>query len=529
MIEHRVYGPPGTGKTRYLTGAVEEAANNYGPGAVMVSSYTTTAAAEVASRAPGLPEDNVGTLHKACFQAIGRLPVVEEKKKAIQEWNEFCPAYAMSFHGGRDINSGLEYGDSTLVGDAMLSLTTILRNRLIPFEHWPQKAKEFFEIWKHWKLSIGSIDYTDMLEIALKDTYSAPGDPQIMFVDEAQDCTALQFAVLKHWAKNCEKLVMVGDDDQCIYQFAGATPEAFASEQIGPNDKLLDQSYRVPITVWEHAMDWISKIPGRVEKDYMPTSEPGFVRRCPFTYKQGSSIAKLIYQCLERYENVMVIAACSYMVEPTKAALYEEGIPFHNPYRYVRADWNPLKLGSGTTFAQKMSAFMAPELYERWWTVKEFKDFGSVLKAKGVFQNGKKKILENGEFDSITVELVFDLFEENAAKAILNNDRQWFLDNLINDEARKKAIFPQRIIERFGLQFIDANIIPPSVVLGTIHSVKGGEADVVILIPDLSQISMQEWTGKGKDAIRRLMYVGLTRAKQGVFILRPNSSYTCNI
>jgi len=44
MQEHRVYGPPGTGKTTYLTKYVENAAKHYGPGDVMVASYTTAAA-----------------------------------------------------------------------------------------------------------------------------------------------------------------------------------------------------------------------------------------------------------------------------------------------------------------------------------------------------------------------------------------------------------------------------------------------------------------------------------------------------
>ncbi len=270
MKEHRVFGPPGTGKTRYLTERVAHAADHYGPSAVMVASFTTAAAEEVASRATSIPESGVGTLHKFCYGAIGRLPVVEEKKKYITEWNEFAPAYAMSLPGCKDINSGLEYEGGTSLGDTLLARTTVLRNRMIPESEWPPNARAFYKLWSQWKLDAGGIDYTDMLEMALQDTERAPGDPRIIFVDEAQDCTALQLAVLKHWASRCEKLVMVGDDDQCIYQFAGATPEAFAAHQIGPEDKLLDQSYRVPAAVWSHAVDWISQVPDRVAKDYFP-------------------------------------------------------------------------------------------------------------------------------------------------------------------------------------------------------------------------------------------------------------------
>ena len=52
----------------------------------------------------------------------------------------------------------------------------------------------------------------------------------------------------------------------------------------------------------------------------------------------------------------------------------------------------------------------------------------------------------------------------------------------------------------------------PPVTLGTIHSVKGGEADVVYVFPDLSQAGYQEWClhGEGRDSVFRLFYVAMT-------------------
>jgi hypothetical protein len=49
----------------------------------------------------------------------------------------------------------------------------------------------------------------------------------------------------------------------------------------------------------------------------------------------------------ERYVSagltVMVLATCSYMLEPLMAVLKRRGLPFHNPYRRKRRDWNPLQ------------------------------------------------------------------------------------------------------------------------------------------------------------------------------------------
>ena len=65
---------------------------------------------------------------------------------------------------------------------------------------------------------------------------------------------------------------------------------------------------------------------------------------------------------------------------------------------------------------------------------------------------------------------------------------------------------------------------PPAITIGTMHSVKGGEAERVYLWPDLSQLGYQEWmTIDGREAIRRLFYVGLTRAREEVVFLAPSS------
>jgi superfamily I DNA/RNA helicase len=61
------------------------------------------------------------------------------------------------------------------------------------------------------------------------------------------------------------------------------------------------------------------------------------------------------------------------------------------------------------------------------------------------------------------------------------------------------------------------------VVIGTIHSVKGGQADVVYLVPDLSGRGASEWAQPGarQDGVRRQMYVGMTRARRELAVCNP--------
>ena len=96
----------------------------------------------------------------------------------------------------------------------------------------------------------------------------------------------------------------------------------------------------------------------------------------------------------------------------------------------------------------------------------------------------------------------------------------WWIDNCLEDR-RKTLEFPARVVNRFGGESL---LKEPQITLGTIHSVKGGEADVVYLAPDLSPAGMREWCGTPdeQDSVRRCFYVGLTRAFEELVICRPS-------
>jgi superfamily I DNA/RNA helicase len=58
----------------------------------------------------------------------------------------------------------------------------------------------------------------------------------------------------------------------------------------------------------------------------------------------------------------------------------------------------------------------------------------------------------------------------------------------------------------------------PRIKLSTIHGTKGGEADNVALLTDLSNSAMEGMS----DDLHRVFYVGVTRAKQNLFIFEPD-------
>jgi len=63
----------------------------------------------------------------------------------------------------------------------------------------------------------------------------------------------------------------------------------------------------------------------------------------------------------------------------------------------------------------------------------------------------------------------------------------------------------------------------PRIKLSTIHGAKGGEADNVMLLTDLSK-KTDEAYWLNKDEERRVFYVGMTRAKQSLNVIRSKSN-----
>ena len=62
----------------------------------------------------------------------------------------------------------------------------------------------------------------------------------------------------------------------------------------------------------------------------------------------------------------------------------------------------------------------------------------------------------------------------------------------------------------------------PRITLSTIHAAKGGEADNVLLLPDITK-SAADQNDMDPDELHRLFYVAVTRAKNSLHILEPRN------
>ena len=95
----------------------------------------------------------------------------------------------------------------------------------------------------------------------------------------------------------------------------------------------------------------------------------------------------------------------------------------------------------------------------------------------------------------------------------LKTDAVWFE---AFDAAPRKEINYLRQMRRKGEKLNQA----PRITLSTIHGAKGGEAENVVLLTDLSFNTMKSYE-KNPDDENRLFYVGATRTKEHLHIIRP--------
>jgi superfamily I DNA/RNA helicase len=140
---------------------------------------------------------------------------------------------------------------------------------------------------------------------------------------------------------------------------------------------------------------------------------------------------------------------------------------------------------------------------------KEIKSLYTYLGSEGIARGFRKFVGDP--------EQSYSLERLRAEGGLVADDRPWY-------ESLTKLSDANRVYIRAALRRGQSLRGTPRIRLSTIHGAKGGEADHVIVITDLSSQFTREQE-VNPDDINRLYYVGLTRTRKSLHIVYPQDQY----
>ena len=458
-------------------------------------SFTKKAAREAAGRAAekfALDTEtdlyNFRTLHSYAFRMLGMSKEKMLKSEDYKEFGQKCgiPIKTASFSDNDGtFNSDNEY--LTIINTAAVKRIDLLeyydsRKNLLDIER--NTLYLISEELKRFKQEKGLKDFNDLLE----DFIAQDINPsfEVLFIDEAQDLSLLQWEMVRTLWKNSKKTYISGDDDQAIFKWAGADVDHFIALKEEVDDiKTLEQSYRIPGgPIHELSQRIISKVQNRFDKQYKPRQEVGILRR----YSD-------ITQVDMSQGNWLVLSSANYFLDDIKELCELRGWY----YQYKGQNSIPLKL------------LLALYNWESW----RGGCYLSSLEIKNIYEYLGANVLEGfRKGKTLHSETKYTL-RECIEKYGLTTDKVWYesfegLDNLTENYIRNMRANGEKINKN------------PRIIMSTIHGAKGGEADKVLLLQDITNAALETFS-QDPDELHRLFYTGVTRAKRELHIVDPKN------
>jgi DNA helicase-2/ATP-dependent DNA helicase PcrA len=489
----------GTGKTTTITRRIahQVASHAVAPEAILAVTFTDKAAGEMRDRLAELGVARVAarTFHAAALAQLRALSpeppgrILPSKVLALRRIANSLPK-PYRFRPAADLATEVEWAKNRRVGphDYLESL----RGHRPPIPE--ELMQRLYRDYERRKAASGLVDFEDLLELAIR-MYDEDAGARERFrsryvaftVDEYQDVNLLQQTLLERWLGGRDELCAVGDDYQSIYGFTGATPSYLLSlPRRFPHAAVirLEHNYRSSPQVLALANRLAARLAGS-KKTLAPTRPQG-----PEPRLSGFG---------DRDEEI------GFVVE-TMRALHEQGVRWEEIAVLYRVnarseDYEERLSAARISYQVRAGAFLARPAARRLLPLLRRSSSTAVA----------EEVRAAAEADGLLRTLPQGLGEYETTRQ-LDLARLVGLAEELDDGRRTLAEFVRDVEQRLGGEGHSHGVQ-----LLTYHRAKGLEFEAVFL-PRLEEGELparqSAWSDSALAEERRLLYVGMTRAKR---------------
>jgi DNA helicase-2/ATP-dependent DNA helicase PcrA len=567
QVAQQVSGPlvvlagAGTGKTRAITYRIAygAAVGAFDPTTVLAVTFTSRAAAEMRQRLRdlGVPHAQVRTFHSAALRQLGyfwprtvggQVPHLVEHKASLVAAAAARTGITVDRAAVRDIAAEIEWAKVSMTDAPRYAERARAERRDPPAGLDSEAFARVMDAYEGAKQDRGAIDFEDVLLLMcgiLQDREDIARQVRSQYrtfvVDEYQDVSLLQQHLLDLWIGERHDICVVGDVAQTIYSFAGADPRhlvGFQKRHPGANLVRLNRDYRSTPQIVSVANQVMSRAAGA------PAGGSGGAPAARGGAPDG--VVHLVSQrpmgpgvSFRTYDDDQAEAAG---VAGRAAELVARGVPIHSIAVLYRTNSQSEALeqafsDAGVSFVVRGGA--------RFFDRDEIRRAMLLLRREALAERPRAAAAQGGEGAAAGSEA--DAGEpgeappdggEAAGAALLDRVQEivgvagwtpeppsgtgalrerWDNLNALVELAGERgplslAEFVAELEERSAAQAAPA---VAGVTFSTLHAAKGLEWDAVFLIgvsEGLLPISMAQ-TGAAREEERRLLYVGITRAR----------------
>lgn len=585
----RVVAGAGSGKTRVLAHRYAYLVNIMGidPANILCATFTNKAAQEMRNRiaklvSAGNVNDFVCTIHSLCVrilrQEIHRIGypknftiIDEEDQKSLAKevfkdfsldkteitTKQLLDSVFFLKNDGTKEKAGYEY---------------YIESIILPDGNVPDKSNtpEIAYIKKQHKSFL--LDFDDLILFALYilnhfEEAKEYWQKQLNYImlDEAQDCSGYDWSIVKLLGEEHKNIFIVGDPDQCIYEWRGVKIERFLNFP-AETDIILDENYRSIPNILDVANSIITHNKRRIKKD-LRTCKEGNAQAIHFHGKNEVEeydwIAEQISKLKEdgcKGNEIAILYRASHLSRGVEQALMRKNIKYEvwggirfferreikDALCYLRLIANQDDLSFkrvvntpgrlfGPASIEKLEQLAAVENVTLFAALSNHQDASFIMKRDEMSDFvslidecksfiGKKPILDILDY-VLKQSGYIDLLRKDEDQDRIDSINELLLSVKYYQETHEEnALDVEAYLQDIALYTnMDFKKEESSVKLMTIHQAKGLEFPYVFvcglsegLFP--SARTIRESKEAGLEEERRLMYVAVTRAEKGLFL-----------